>query len=389
MAIPENRKYTNGWHLCSCLNWHVGLILILCLTLSTFKKDVEYYEIGILKNSISNKIDKSHIYTSGYYTKGSHTMQTYEAIYQQVSFTGDESLSVFNEDGVEFNVGVNVFWKLIPDDFIKLFTTFGTSYKAHVKAEILSSLKNVANDKGIDVYLEDRVLIANLFHNEIRKELIDGIFSPLGKLHLEEIVFPERITHEYLIIAVTFQENLEREFDGQVQTVQLETAAEVAEINANRTLLETNYSVNAEKIVSDSVAEADQLKGSADIEGQNLMFDYFNFTDISVDTQTKIIELILQRNGGNNPRYIVVDPESTVIINPPSLLEVVDEYSFINKTSNELESIMVNSNDHPVIRAEPGETIFIAAKDETIVVQQDEHNKYTAADPGSIIRIEL
>ena len=214
-------------------------------------------------------------------------------------------------------------------------------------------------------------------------------------MHLEEIVFPERITNEYLLIAVTFQANLERIFDGQVRTVQLETAAKVAEINANRTLLETDYRVNAEKIVSDSVAESEQLGGTADIEGQNRMFDYFNFTSISVDLEINIIELILQRNGGNNPRYIVVDPESQVIINPPaapaapSLLEV-DEYSFMNKTSNKLEPIMVNSYDHSdYIRAEQGETIFVAVKDETIIVQQGEHNSYITADPGSIIRVEL
>ncbi len=316
MAIPKKLEYTPK-HYCSLVSWACAAIIIVSVTLGG-KVNVKYHELGILKNTVDNKIDSSKVYKPGYLIKPGFKMITFNNVFTLVEFTGENALSVFNEDGVEFKVGVWIYWKLVPEQLLEMYGKFSNQYEGNIRAEMLTSLKNVANDRGIEVYLENRDEITYMFHDEIQMNVEKlGISTPDGKLHLEEITLTGRIYDEYLKIATTFQDNLEREFEGKYENELRLTSEAVAAIDANRTILTSRYTVDANKIISDAVAMAEQLRGSAEILGQSNMFKDLGLFNVSAGIKTRIIELILQQDGGNNPRYIVAESGVTLIINGP------------------------------------------------------------------------
>ncbi len=336
MAISEKLEYDHNCHWCSCFIWNIFIIILVpSLVFGPFKLNVKYDELGIAED-VAKKLDTSRTYTPGWYT--GWKMHTHDSTFRHVAFENSDILEIFDMGDLEFNIEVHVYWRLATKELINVFLDVGSQYPDRIKARMFADIKNSAKNKDISVYLENRQEISDMFYNAIIVNITDGIESPVGKLHLGNIILPEELLKKYSDVAVVDQQTQESKFAGTLEITRRQTNVLKSEISREIKLVNTTFQSNASKIISDSVAVSNQLERSADIDGQNAMFRYFNFTNMTPELETRIIELILQRDGNNNPKYIVVAPGSSVIINPPSmlleknndLLELDDNISYIN-----------------------------------------------------------
>ena len=125
-------------------------------------------QIAFKKNTITNNVDQSKVYTNGRYVWGpSNEPLTFPIIKQIIVF---KNLLAFSKKGLEFSITINIYYRLKKENLSMIFTDFGTNYHNAFTDASKASIKNSAPYFFVDEYTTKRKYIKNYFLNELNKD---------------------------------------------------------------------------------------------------------------------------------------------------------------------------------------------------------------------------
>lgn len=184
----------------------IGLLLTVILIPLSFSY-VEYHEIALKKDTITNEVDTGSVYTNGQYFWGVNKKPlSFPRQYQIVK----QDFSIFPSGGFEFDVSVVFWYRLNPEKLGSLYNSFGNAFHSQVVNRANAQIKNRAPDFTLEEYITRREEITRALYDALVDDL-DEIFIelPADKFYLAEVQIPSEVRSRDLTAAVQEQRNLE------------------------------------------------------------------------------------------------------------------------------------------------------------------------------------
>jgi len=291
-------------------------LLLLAILLPLSYTYVDYNEIAFKKSTTDNKVDTSKSYHTGRYFWGiTTTAVKFPSVYQHLSYR-DNDLRVFSQQGLEFAIDCDIFYRIAEEDLPDIFKDFGLGYKDRLYDAVKASIKNTAPLYTVNDYLKNRTEITNEFLLRLNDDLRSmHINVRADKLMLQYFDFPENLKQKFLLTAVQEQENEKALLQQEVDLIQKQTDQFVEEIQANITIIHQNGTSTADVLVKNAQATANSIQLSATGQGLAHLFLELNMTDI-VDRK-KLFELMSILDSSSKPRVIVGDFGGKLILGNP------------------------------------------------------------------------
>lgn len=282
----------------------IGLLLLIILLPASFSY-VEYDELAFKKNTLTNVVDDSSVFTSGRYFWGpSFTTVIFPANYQRVSFSGSQTLFVFTVNGLEFEMDVSFQYRLPLDNLSQIFRSVGLNFNERISDAAKASIKNSAPSYTADDFVLLReniteVIWFNLQHDVQQKVLVN---IERTKFQILRIRFPPEIESKFLASAVQVQKNQEVIFQGEVNLIRKETEALVSQIRANITLIEQTALAQAAAITTGANALATATRDTATGAGIASVFAALGVS--SQSSKKQFMEYFALLDNPESPRVI-------------------------------------------------------------------------------------
>jgi len=269
---------SNGRWLCP-LTWvvlFIGVLLMLILIPLSYSY-VEYDAWAFKKNELSNEVDLNTVYSNGQY----HWGPSFDALNFPRGYQREElNLSIFPQNGLEFDIDIVFFWRIQPLKLKELFQQFGQSYRSQIESRANAKIKNRAPDFTVEQYIQERPLITEQLHLALKQEL-DLIFIdvPADKFFLLNVNLPQTVRTRDLDTAVREQQNLEEQNKQLVEIVKKETQRLEELVQANVTITSLRSTSRAENIILEAYAIGNRTVTDADSGGSSGFFSTLNITN--------------------------------------------------------------------------------------------------------------
>lgn len=290
----------------------IGILLAIFLLPFSFSY-IEFNEFAFKKDTITNNVDESQTYTAGRYLWGpSFQPVTFPSIYKQFKYKGSD-LAVFSDQGLEFNLDCDVYYRINQDDLAAIFSDFGTSYETRFRDALKASIKNTGPLFKVDDYIIQR--------KNITRTMLTNMNEDLAGLHLHidpykflmlQINFPQIIKNKFLQTAIQELNNEKASLQQEVELIIKDTEQLVAEVNANITIIESTSSAQATVLIKNAEAESIKIQQQATGTGIRGMFDIMNITLQS--ERERFFELMTLIDSDSDVRIIVGDMNSILSI---------------------------------------------------------------------------
>lgn len=273
--------HSKKWACGGCL--FVVVVLFLLIFLPSSFSYVEWNQLAFKKNTLSNTVERSEVFTNGRYFWGvTQEPLTFPSIYQNISYRGND-LSVFagSEDqnnsaaaGLEFSIECNVYYRLLPENLKEIFNDFGTAYHDRFVDAIKASIKNTAPEFGVDDYVENRQTISERMREEINNDIKKlNIQIEPHHLMLFRVNFPDRVLNKF---EATVMKDLEIDksiLNRDVEIYKKGTEKQVSEIQANITVVNETADAKALAITETATAKAEAISLEAEAKAEAIILN--------------------------------------------------------------------------------------------------------------------
>ncbi len=293
--------------ICGCsIFWLIIGIILVCIIVPLSFHYVRYDQYAFNRN-IYGSTDTTHLITQGrYFYPITHDLVTFPSTYQMVSFLNSQgtSLSVFSNEGLQFNIDVIFFYRLPSDTLGQIYNTYSTAYDSQVSNIAKAVLKNQAVSFTLDDYANNHQYIQSQFASSLSQTLTTQlkVYTPIYNVLLLNIYYPGSVINQNLQSAIEFQNNQVQQFQQAVDLIDIETSRLLSLIwaNSNITINFANTSANA--IVSNAVSVSSAIVTSARALGIQNTLNALNITDPSLRDQFFQITSIL--DNANSPKVL-------------------------------------------------------------------------------------
>ncbi|KXJ14793.1 uncharacterized protein LOC110238397 [Exaiptasia diaphana] len=146
----------------------IGVILLVVLLPMSFG-NVEYYQIALVKQKSTGKVDLSRVYSSGRYLIGpDYTFKTFEA---DAHFETLNQVSTYSADKVEVTVSCTFQYFLKPEDLADLHQEYDVYYKPVIKSTANAVIKGVATDIPVGDFIRKREIVESKLFKAVADRL--------------------------------------------------------------------------------------------------------------------------------------------------------------------------------------------------------------------------
>jgi regulator of protease activity HflC (stomatin/prohibitin superfamily) len=293
--------------MCCCvLFFSIGIPLI-----TTSFEYVQYNQLAFPKNTLTNKVDQSEVFTNGRYFLGPNVdLVTFKSTYQKIEFAGDNALQVFNSEGLSVELDASFYFKIQAGNLQKMFTAYGTNIITKALDIAESTLKNNAVTFTIEQYLKNRAIIAQTFNRNLTKAM-SSIYLDVEdhKFQMRQITFPEQIRTKYLDAAVVLQREKQYQFEQEAKLIRDNTDKMTKSTKANTTVITREAEAKSARIVAVAKAHADQLVSTA--RGKGIAIALSNLTISDPADRKMFIKLMAILD---NPSTKIVDSNINILM---------------------------------------------------------------------------
>jgi len=293
----------------------IALFVLFCAIgiplISTAFEYVHYNELAFKKNTLTNTVDTTKVYTSGRYHVGpSVDMVRFQRTYQKVDFSGDNALQVFNSEGLSVELDASFYFKIQKESLKQMFSSYGTNILSKALAISESALKNSAIGFTIEQFLKNRAVITQTFNQNIT-DAMNSIFLKVDdhKFQLRKITFPDQIRYKYLDAAIVLQREKQYQFEQQAKLIRDTTIKMVNSTNANTTVVTREAEAKSSRIVAVAKANADELVSTA--RGKGIAIALSNLTVTDPADRKMFIKLMAMLD---NPSTKLVDSNINILL---------------------------------------------------------------------------
>ena len=294
----------------------VGILLTVILIPLSFSY-VEWNELALRKNSLTNKVDRSEVFANGRYFWGlTISPLIFPSTFQLISFRGQD-LAVFagagdqNRSagaGLEFFIEADIWYRLDRDLIPEIFNDFGTIYHDRLVDAIRASIKNTAPEFSVDDFVSRRPTIAHQMWLELNKDLTDlHLRIEEDKFLLNSIYFPNSLIlkfQETVLKKLSIDQAL---LNRDVNLYQKGTEELVQAIEANITVIQQTGLAQAEAVVLEANATSVRIYQEALGIGLQQLVSSLNITDSK--TRTKMFQLFTILDNPQAEKVIVGDDQ--------------------------------------------------------------------------------
>lgn len=231
-----------------------AIVIIIVPTITSMSVIyVDRNRYAFRKNSITNQVDEV-IYPSGRYFWGpTFSPIVFDGEYIRVNFDPTQLL-VFSSTGLEFGVGISVYYQLQPSNLRLIFNQFGTVYNVTFSNIIKAAIKNVAPIFSAEQYVSNRSLVEDTFLNSVNTALVAvGIDIQADRFMMMGVSFPSSVSNRYLDTAIQQLTNERVILQRGVELIEAETDRQVAEIEANITITKSQAVAESNQIVQNAI----------------------------------------------------------------------------------------------------------------------------------------
>eukprot|EP01006_Ploeotia_vitrea_P056886 TRINITY_DN68134_c4_g9_i1.p1 TRINITY_DN68134_c4_g9~~TRINITY_DN68134_c4_g9_i1.p1 ORF type:complete len:310 (+),score=16.06 TRINITY_DN68134_c4_g9_i1:82-1011(+) len=281
----------------------IGILLMVILIPISFHY-VERNRWAFKKNSITNDVDTSKVYSNGRYFWGiGRTSVTFPSTFQHVEFTGKRGLSVFTEAGLELLIDMSFQYRLQPDTLAQLFQTYGLTYASQIENIARAALRNEAPRFDIDQYITDRSTVVKALHLGLQVALAEiWVDVPESKFQLRRVVLPEQVRDKFLNTFVQKEINKEKGQKQRADLIRKETEKMEQVIRGNITIITNRADATATRMVEEERATS---AARLDIAKARVVKDAMDTLEIT-DSKDKALFLeYIALMDGKNPKFMV------------------------------------------------------------------------------------
>lgn len=280
---------------CACLS--IVALIDIIVTISCVASSYHYvsYDEMAFKRAVYGSVDTSVIYNQGrYFMPLTYSVVRFPAVYQPIVFL----LSVFSDNGLEFDVSVSFQYKLPPNSLADIYNKYSTNYESLVISVSKAAIKNTATLFGVEDYLSNRTYIENKFAVAVHGKLSEIVWvdAPTQFFKIISIHFPGSLIDKSLQTVVTLQNNELLLAQQQLSVINAETDSIIAAIDAQTTLTLAYATNTATQTVNESQNKAKRLMVNARGQGIATFLSLlgFNSTDTAmcVENRDEIIRIL-------------------------------------------------------------------------------------------------
>lgn len=151
------------------------IYIISCSLIFTSFASIEQTEYGLLFNSLTAKIDKTHVYSGGFYFIGFiYNFRKFPASIKTITFIDNDSIDAASSDKQALSLDVALQYKLNISEIPIIYEKYQFGYENYFRNEILSRIKSDALKYDPQQYLNNRETISNTMSDNIKKFLNDN-----------------------------------------------------------------------------------------------------------------------------------------------------------------------------------------------------------------------
>lgn len=236
----------------------IGALLILILVPLHFSY-VDRNNYALKRNSVTNDIDRSQVYTNGRFAWGvSFGPVLFPSSKIRVAFTfaNGLALSVFTESGQTINVEFVFYYRIIKASVPQLYDAFGLAYESRIVSIARAELRNAAPQFVLENYTQHRQNVADGFFNNLVGNLRTKAFVEVdrGSFFMQAISLPEPTLAQKISIFQTTQSLVTQGFVLTANQTRLETQKNVTSVDNQAELIKQNATAEAARQVTEANA---------------------------------------------------------------------------------------------------------------------------------------
>lgn len=241
----------------------VGILAIVIMVPLSFSY-VDKNKLAFKKNTASNSVDLSKVYTPGRYFWGlGHNSVQFPSTLQRIALDGKglPRLSIFTDGGQTMTLSCILFYQINASTLANVYRKFGLSYHNQIVAIAQAEIRNVAPTFSLSEYLTNRENVSRAIYESLSAELADKAFvaMPYRGFHLNAVTLPSTVLRQKSTIFTTTQSLLTQNFSLQSSLIRLNTSKIVAEIQNEGNATLSNATAVAQRLVTDAVSRQVQL----------------------------------------------------------------------------------------------------------------------------------
>lgn len=298
------------------------VLCVIIIIVSTSLNYVEWYQFAFKKNTVTNIVDRDHVYTNGRYFWGiSQEALTFNRTYQKVSFRNNDLL-VFSGGGdqnntaaagLEFSIECDVYYRLSSEKLKDVFSDFGTEYHHRFVDAIRASIKNTAPEFSVNDYVTRRQQISVRIQEELNNDLDElHLMIEPHKFLLLSVKFPSRVLNKFQETVMKKLE-IDREILSRVVNLyQKGTEEQIQSLTANITVINQEAEAAAQAAILEAEARGVRIHQEALGEGINRMMERLNISNPV--TRAMIFQLYTIQDNNGNGKILIGDDHGIISV---------------------------------------------------------------------------
>lgn len=307
---PPSEYYKLDAKAASIMSFLLIGAIVFCACVAESFHYVSYDEYGLLQD-VYGSVRLSRVYGEGrYFYPLNYDMLKFPSSYLKVDFDA----VVFSENGLEFSVEIDFYYKLPKENLGRIYDSFSSNYHDRVVSNAQTTIKNVAAPLRIEDYLSNRTYVQSLFANAVHDVLLTNVLveAPVNLFRIGEVDLPSSVISRSLESAIAIQRNEILARTQNVVVIRAETSKLVAEVDARKNQV-LNFAVNtADLMVEDSRSYARQVDIRARGLGISSMLQLLNFT--TKNHTMAIVNRLAQLDNAANTKYVTTSSRVNYLV---------------------------------------------------------------------------
>lgn len=234
-------------------------VLLICIMVPVSFSYVDRNKIAFKKNTATNDVDRSQVYSNGRYFWGlARSPVSFPSNYLKVDLTNSQGLTVFTDGGQSVNIDFVFWYRIDPAKLNDLYSAFGTSYHDRIVGIAKAELRNAAPSFTLSQYLNDRSNVSTLYFTKLQSQLQTKAFITLdaSKFLLQHIQLPSTVLTQKLAIFRVDQEQKTALFNANATAARLETTRQVRVLENAAALVAQTATAQANRMRTDATSDS-------------------------------------------------------------------------------------------------------------------------------------
>ncbi len=239
----------------------IGLILTLVLVPLSFQY-VSINEWAFKKDTKTNSVDLGAVHSTGQYSWGvGFTTVAFPSTLLTVNMaTPATDLDVFTDSGQTVSIGVVFRYRLDRQRLAQMYVNLTLNYHQRVLAVAKSAMRNAVTNYSVGDYTSQRENISHTLYGAVAAELGKVALVHVDRRHfaLQYVLLPDVVMAQRVSIFEKVQVQETNGFTYQASLYRLATAQLVQKVQNDATLVRSQATLLAERMVAQANARAFQ-----------------------------------------------------------------------------------------------------------------------------------